>query len=119
MGGKEVDMTEVIVENYHKNHLDALICLGGGGTQKNALHLAKAGLQVLTLPKTIDNDVAMTDVTFGFDTAVDIATQAISGAHNEAEAYPNGIGLVKLMGRHSGFLAATAALAQQGHHQSL
>jgi 6-phosphofructokinase 1 len=55
----------------------------------------------------------MVSRSFGFDTAVDVATLAIKGAHNEAEAYPNGIGLIKLMGRHSGFLAATAALAQQ------
>src|SRR4051812_8157476 len=64
--GRTRDMTEVIVENYKKYDLHALVCLGGGGTQKNALHLSKAGLNVITLPKTIDNDVAMTDATFGF-----------------------------------------------------
>jgi 6-phosphofructokinase 1 len=65
------------------------------------------------IPKTIDNDIHMVSRSFGFDTAVDVATQAIKGAHNEAAGYPNGIGLIKLMGRHSGFIAATAALAQQ------
>jgi len=70
MGGKTVDMTDVIVENYHKNHLEVLVCLGGGGTLKNAYHLSKQGLNIITLPKTIDNDVAGTDVTFGFDTAL-------------------------------------------------
>ncbi len=64
MGGKEIDMTDVIVENYHKNHLDALVCLGGGGTQKNAYRLVERGLNIITLPKTIDNDVSGTDITF-------------------------------------------------------
>ncbi len=63
--GKKQDMTDVIVENYHANHLDALVCLGGGGTQKNALQLMEKGLNIITLPKTIDNDVALTDTTFG------------------------------------------------------
>jgi hypothetical protein len=63
-------MTEVIVANYHALGLDGLVCLGGGGTQKNALRLKQAGLNVVTLPKTIDNDVALTDTTFGFDTAL-------------------------------------------------
>src|SRR5689334_5571742 len=58
--GRMRDMTKAIVDHYKKYNLDALVCLGGGGTQKNALRLAQAGLQVLTLPKTIDNDVAMT-----------------------------------------------------------
>ncbi|HHB11608.1 MAG TPA: 6-phosphofructokinase, partial [Chromatiales bacterium] len=73
-GGKVQDMTDVIVENYHANHLDCLVCIGGGGPQKNALKLMEKGLNIITLPKTIDNDVAMTDVTFGFDTALGIAT---------------------------------------------
>ena len=57
MGGKSRDMTDAIVDTYHRHHLDALVCLGGGGTQKNALRLKKAGLHVVTLPKTIDNDI--------------------------------------------------------------
>jgi 6-phosphofructokinase len=69
-GGKKQDMTNVIVENYNSHHLDALVCVGGGGTQKNALQLMDKGLNIITLPKTIDNDVAMTDTTFGFDTAL-------------------------------------------------
>ena len=74
VGGEEIDATEAILANYEKNQLDALICLGGGGTQKNALYLKEKGLNVITLPKTIDNDVAMTDVTFGFHTALGIVT---------------------------------------------
>jgi 6-phosphofructokinase 1 len=65
------------------------------------------------IPKTIDNDIHLVSRSFGFDTAVDVARMAIQSAHNEAIAYPNGVGLIKLMGRHSGFIAATAALAQQ------
>ncbi|MCB0235736.1 MAG: 6-phosphofructokinase, partial [Anaerolineae bacterium] len=63
IGNKNRDMTDVIVANYHHHHLDVLVCLGGGGTMKNALHLQRNGLNVITLPKTIDNDVAMTDIT--------------------------------------------------------
>jgi 6-phosphofructokinase 1 len=75
MGGKVLDMTEVAVNNYHKLNLDCLVCLGGNGTQKNAWRLhKKGGINVLTLPKTIDNDVAGTDITFGFDSAMAIAT---------------------------------------------
>lgn len=70
VGSKVMDMTDVMADNYHKHHLDVLVCLGGGGTQKNAFKLAQKGLNIITLPKTIDNDVAMTDVTFGFDTAL-------------------------------------------------
>ena len=57
IGGKELDMTDAILATYHRHHLDALVCIGGGGTQKNALRLVEAGLNVVTLPKTIDNDI--------------------------------------------------------------
>ncbi|MFW5708969.1 MAG: 6-phosphofructokinase, partial [Chloroflexota bacterium] len=60
IGGKKLDMTDVMLDTYHKHHLDALVCLGGGGTQKNALRLKEKGMNIITLPKTIDNDVAMT-----------------------------------------------------------
>ena len=77
VGGKILDMTDVIIENYHKKHLDALVCLGGGGTLKNAQHLMKHGVNVMHLPKTIDNDVEGTDTTFGFDTAFVITSYSI------------------------------------------
>ncbi len=86
VGGKVLDMTDSIVANYHANHLDCLVCLGGGGTQKNALSLKEAGCNVVTLTKTIDNDVAMTDITFGFDTALGIATEAIDSLHSTAHS---------------------------------
>ena len=88
VAGKVLDMTDLIVENYRKHHLDVLVCLGGGGTQKNAFHLARRGLNVITLPKTIDNDVAVTDVTFGFDTALGIATEAIDRLHSHRPQPP-------------------------------
>ena len=81
MGGKYVDMTDVILENYHKNHLDVLVCLGGGGTLKNANRLSQSGMNIIHLPKTIDNDIMGTDVTFGFDTALGIAVDAIDRLH--------------------------------------
>ena len=82
VGGTLMDMTDVIVDNYHRHHLDALVCIGGGGTQKNAYRLAQKGINIITLPKTIDNDVAMTDITFGYETALSIATEAIDRLHS-------------------------------------
>jgi 6-phosphofructokinase 1 len=110
MGGKEMDMTEVMVENYHDHHLDALVCLGGGGTQKNAYRLHKKGLNVITLPKTIDNDVAKTDVSFGFDTALSIATEAIDRLHSTAHSHHRII-VVEIMGHNVGWLALGAGVA--------
>jgi len=109
--GEQVwDATPVIIENYQAHHLDALVCLGGGGTQKNALRLKQAGLNVITLPKTIDNDVAMTDVTFGFDTALGIATEAIDRLHSTAHSHHRII-VVEVMGHNAGWLALGSGLA--------
>ena len=110
VGGKLLDMTDVIVGNYHNNHLDCLVCLGGGGTQKNALRLKERGLNVITLPKTIDNDVARTDVTFGFDTAMSIATDAIDRLHSTAHSHHRII-VVEVMGHRAGWLALGAGIA--------
>ncbi|MCG6868672.1 MAG: 6-phosphofructokinase [Gammaproteobacteria bacterium] len=110
VGGKTSDMTDAIVENYASNHLDALVCLGGGGTQKNALRLMQKGLNVITLPKTIDNDVAKTDTTFGFDTALGIATDAIDRLHSTAHSHHRII-VVEIMGHRSGWLALGAGIA--------
>ena len=110
---------EEIVNTLKKMDIGILFMIGGDGTLVAATKITdaikKGGLKigVVGIPKTIDNDIFMLSRTFGFDTAVDIATQAIKGAHNEAIGYPNGIGLIKLMGRYSGFIAATSALAQQ------
>ncbi len=110
VGGENVDMTDVICDNYHKNNLDVLVCLGGGGTQKNAYRLAQRGLNILTLPKTIDNDVAMTDVTFGFNTAMEIATEAMDRLHSTAHSHHRII-VVEIMGHNTGWLALGAGIA--------
>jgi 6-phosphofructokinase 1 len=111
MGGKKMDMTQAAVENIRKHHIDCLVCLGGGGTQKNAFHLHKeGGINVLTLPKTIDNDVAETDITFGYDTAMNIATDAIDRLHTTATSHHRII-VCEIMGHNSGWLALGAGIA--------
>jgi 6-phosphofructokinase len=110
VGKKTMDMTDAIVATYHNHHLDGLVCLGGGGTQKNAYHLMQHGLNVITMPKTIDNDVAMTDVTFGFDTALGIATDAIDRLHSTAHSHHRII-VVEVMGHNAGWLALGAGIA--------
>ncbi len=110
INGVKQDMTDVIVNNYAANNLDALVCLGGGGTQKNALHLMSKGLNIITLPKTIDNDVYGTDVTFGFDTALGIATDAIDRLHSTAHSHHRII-VVEIMGHRAGWLALGAGIA--------
>ncbi|MCU0598364.1 MAG: ATP-dependent 6-phosphofructokinase [Desulfobacterales bacterium] len=110
---------EAIVDCLERLNIGILFMIGGDGTMKAATAIVEEikkrnnKISVIGIPKTIDNDIFMVSRSFGFDTAVDIATEAIKGAHKEAEGYPNGIGLIKLMGRYSGFIAATAALAQQ------
>ncbi len=110
VGDQTMDMTSVMLETYHKHHLDALVCLGGGGTQKNAYHLSQHGMNIITLPKTIDNDVSGTDMTFGFDTALGIATEAIDRLHSTAHSHHRII-VVELMGHNAGWLALGAGLA--------
>ncbi|MBN2612359.1 MAG: 6-phosphofructokinase [Bacteroidales bacterium] len=110
IGGKILDMTDAIIENYEKHKLDCLVCIGGGGTQKNAWKLAQKGLNIITLPKTIDNDVAKTDVTFGFDTALGVATDAIDRLHSTAHSHHRII-VVEIMGHRSGWLALGAGIA--------
>jgi 6-phosphofructokinase 1 len=115
-GPQDVDE---IIDSLERMNIGLLFMIGGDGTLTAAGRIADAiidrGLKisVVGVPKTIDNDIYMVSRSFGFDTAVDVATQAIISANNEAEGYPNGIGLIKLMGRHAGFIAATAVLAQQ------
>ncbi|MBT7092515.1 MAG: ATP-dependent 6-phosphofructokinase, partial [Bacteroidetes bacterium] len=108
-----------IVDCLDRMNIGILFMVGGDGTLMASKRIAdeiekrELKISIIGIPKTIDNDIHLVSRSFGFDTAVEIATQSIQGAHNEARGYPNGIGLIKLMGRHSGFLAATAALAQQ------
>ncbi len=108
-----------IVDCLERMNIGILFMIGGDGTLMAATKIADAiterGLKIsiVGIPKTIDNDIHLISRSFGFDTAVEVATSAITAAHNEAKGYYNGIGLIKLMGRYSGFIAATAALAQQ------
>ena len=110
VGGKIRDMTALMLENCENHGLDALVCLGGGGTQKNALRLAEIGVPILTLPKTIDNDVWGTDISFGFDTALKIATEAVDRLHSTAHSHHRII-VVEIMGNRTGWLALGAGLA--------
>ena len=114
-GGGE--RTAEIVDTIERLNLNMLFAIGGDGTQKGALAIAeeieKRGLKIVVIgvPKTIDNDLAFIQRSFGFETAVAEATGAVASAHSEAHSAINGIGLVKLMGRDSGFIAAHTALA--------
>ena len=108
---------EEIVDTLERSNVNALFVIGGDGTMKAALAISSEvqarGLKisVIGIPKTIDNDINFIPQSFGFETAAFKATEAIECAHTEACGVPNGIGLVKLMGRESGFIAARAALA--------
>jgi len=111
------DRIESIVDTIERLNLNMLFPIGGDGTQKGALKIAeeieRRGLKisVIGVPKTIDNDLAFIQRSFGFETAVAEATQTVFSAHTEAHSAINGIGLVKLMGRNSGFIAAHTAIA--------
>ncbi len=108
-----------MVEYLVRRNIDILLCVGGDGTQKGTHALAeeiarrKLPIAVVGVPKTIDNDIQFVRQTFGFYTAIESARVILDGAHCESKGAPNGIGLVKLMGRDSGFIAAGAAVASQ------
>jgi 6-phosphofructokinase 1 len=101
---------EKCLEVIEKNKLDALIALGGDDTQSISLALSDRGVKCVGVPKTIDNDLSGTDVCFGFDTAVSIATEAVDRLHSTAEAH-NRILVVEVMGRDAGWIAITAGIA--------
>jgi len=108
--GRMRDLRDVILRNCEKNGLDAVVCIGGDGTQKNALRLVEKGVPIITLPKTIDNDVALTDASFGFDTALGIATEAIDRLHSTAHSHHRII-VAEIMGHRAGWLALGAGIA--------
>jgi 6-phosphofructokinase 1 len=110
VGGEIMDMTTVMLENAAALELDALIAIGGGGTHKNVARLAGKGLPIVTLPKTIDNDVARTDSSIGFDTALGIATEAVDRLHSTAHSHHR-IMVVEIMGHNAGWLTLGAGLA--------
>lgn len=109
VGGSVMDMTDVMIENFGLHELDALVCLGGGGTHKNALRLAERGLPIVTVPKTIDNDLVGTDASLGFDTALGIATEAVDRLHSTAHSHHRII-VVEIMGHNAGWLTLGAGL---------
>lgn len=106
-----------IVDALERLNIAILFAIGGDGTLKAVDRICdeithrQLRISVIAIPKTIDNDIALVSRSFGFDTAVEMATEAIRSAHTEALGAPNGIGMVKLMGRYSGFITANATLA--------
>ena len=104
---------EIIVENYKALGLDCLVCIGGNGTQKTAYKLSQMGLNVVGVPKTIDNDVWGTDLTFGFDSAVAIAAEAIDRLHSTANSHKRTM-VVEVMGHNAGWLTLNSGVAGGG-----
>lgn len=112
-GEKNLHKPEKIKQTYKDLGLDCIVCIGGNGTMKTASMLAKEGLNVIGIPKTIDNDVWGTDVTFGFDSAVQIATDAIDRLHTTANSHQR-VMIIEIMGHHAGWLALYSGLAGGG-----
>lgn len=105
-----IDVSDEIVKGIHKLKLDALLVLGGDGTLRIAHELAEKGVPVIGVPKTIDNDIGGTEVTFGFDTALNIATEALDRLHTTAESHHRAM-VLELMGRDAGFIALQAGIS--------
>lgn len=101
---------EAVLATLEAERLEALICIGGDGTLHAASKVAEAGVRVVAIPKTIDNDVEGTDLSIGFHTALNIATEAIDRLHTTAESH-NRVMVVEVMGRHSGWIAVNAGIA--------
>ncbi len=108
----------IMVDTLQREDINMLFVIGGDGSLRGALRIfeeiskRKLPIALVGIPKTIDNDIDLVSRTFGFETAVGVAVESIRCAHNEAKGYINGIGIVKLMGRNAGYVAACAALAQ-------
>ena len=105
-----IDKVDAMKQNYFKLRLDCLVVLGGNGSHKTANLLSEEGLNIVTLPKTIDNDLWGTDMTFGFQSAVDIATQAIDCIHTTAASHGR-VFIVEVMGHKVGWLTLNAGMA--------
>lgn len=104
------DLSDVCVENIKKDEIDCLFTLGGDGTQKSARDLSLKGIHVIGVPKTIDNDVACTEITFGYNTAVSVAAEAIDRLHSTGETHHR-IMVLEVMGRYAGWIALESAIA--------
>jgi phosphofructokinase-like protein len=107
---RTLDLPNVIMENFQRLKLDALVAIGGDGSLSIAHHFSKMGMPVIGVPKTIDNDLSATEITFGFDTAVTVATEALDRLHSTAEAHDRVI-VVEVMGRTAGWIALAAGVA--------
>ncbi|KGM14473.1 6-phosphofructokinase [Cellulomonas bogoriensis] len=101
---------EAVTATLEAERIEALICIGGDGTLHAASKVAETGVKIVAIPKTIDNDVEGTDLSIGFHTAVNIATEAIDRVHTTAESH-NRVMVVEVMGRHAGWIAVTAGIA--------
>jgi phosphofructokinase-like protein len=112
-GKNEISKPKLISEHYEQMGLDCLVCIGGNGTLKTAHLLAQEGLNVVGIPKTIDNDVWGTDLTFGFDSAVNIATEAIDRLHSTANSHKR-IMIIEVMGHNAGWIALYSGIAGGG-----
>jgi 6-phosphofructokinase 1 len=112
-GKNEISKPVLIKEHYEQMGLDCLVCIGGNGTLKTAYLLSQEGLNIVGIPKTIDNDVWGTDVTFGFDSAVNIATEAIDRLHSTANSHKR-IMIIEVMGHNAGWIALYSGLAGGG-----
>ena len=110
VGEDHIDKVEAMKKNYAEMKLDCLLCLGGNGTHKTANLLSEEGLNIIGLPKTIDNDIFGTDVTFGFHSAMEIATEAIDRVHTTAGSHSRCM-VVELMGNKAGWLTLYAGIA--------
>ena len=108
------DISDEVIANSHKLGIDAVISIGGDGSQKIALELFYKGLKIVGVPKTIDNDLSATEVTFGFDTALATATDAVDKIHTTAESHHR-IMVVEVMGRDAGWIALGAGIAGGAH----
>lgn len=104
------DVSDVAVENLKKAGVDVLVVIGGDGTLTSARDFARKGVKVIGVPKTIDNDLASTDVTFGFNTAVGVATEALDRLHTTAESHHR-IMILEVMGRNAGWIALESGIA--------
>ena len=107
------DKPALMLKNIHDLGLDCIVCIGGNGTQKTAAKLAQAGVNVVSVPKTIDNDVWGTDVSFGFDSAVTIATDAIDRLHSTASSHQR-VMVIEVMGHKAGWIALYSGMAGGG-----
>jgi 6-phosphofructokinase 1 len=105
-----MDRSDEVVENFKRLRIDALIAIGGDGSMKIACDLAEKGMSIVGVPKTIDNDLTGTVVTFGFDTAVTVATDSIDRLHSTAEAHER-VMVVEVMGRYAGWIALNSGVA--------